>query len=817
MQPNLCFSFSVRMVLWVFLFLCPLFIFSQATDATISGTVKDAGNKPVKYASIALLNFPDSLIIKSTTCNAEGAYRFTGVKNGKYILHASAIGYQTGNDLIIEIVAAKSYHQDILLATATKTLADVKVLSRKPPIQIKADRTILNVAASINVTGSSVFELLAKVPGVRIVNNEDILLNGKRGLAVYLDGKLLQLQGREIIDFLQTLSSANIEQIEMITHPSARYDAAGNAGIINIRTKKNLNVGFNGSVTLTGIVTNYKPKGEGNTNLNYRQKQYSLYGTYSYNGGNYKNALEDTRAQVLANTGITNFSQHYQGTFSRQVHNYRAGADYFLSKRSTLGFVLNGGYTNWIYKRNSTTDIYQSQAKIDSQLISKTIQPKDYRTQNYNLNYLYHDTLGHELNIDASYGSYKTSANSNQSNRYIFGPTLLRFNANTSNNFADITIAAVKADYTQKLWKGILTVGIKWSDVQSDNDLLFYNIINSEAKPDTGRTNHFVYTEKIAAAYFDYSFNYKKFDFQTGLRLEHTASNGSLTTILNNTSKAVDTSYTKLFPNLVINYKANENNNIGLAMSRRINRPAYQTLNPFEFVLDELSYTKGNPFLKPQTAYDIKLSHSFKSIFSSSASFTVIDNYFLGYRDTLAGGKTFSSTINAGTQKFYSLNSSVQLNPKSWWDVFASAESYYQTVNGLAGNQLLKMGQFSWSSSASSTFRFGKWWSTEVSGYYNSGYLDAPALVTPQWSVDAGIQRKVLNESGVIRFNVTDVFGSLQFSLNRNFGGLYYRMYNKWESRQFRLSFNYKFGNKNVKASRSRNNSAAEEQRRVGQ
>ena len=490
---------------------------------------------------------------------------------------------------------------------------------------------------------------------------------------------------------------------------------------------------------------------------------------------------------------------------------------FYLSTKSTLSFTAEIGATNWLYNRNSLTDIYQAPAKIDSQLVSKTIQAKAYRPQSYNINYLYKDTLGHELSIDASYGNYQTEADTRQSNNYINGPALLRSNANTSTNAADITIAAAKADYTQKLWNGSLTAGAKGSNVQSDNDLLFYNVFNGTAKPDTGRTNRFVYTEKIVALYFDYSFSIQKFEFQTGLRLEHTVSSGNLTTILSNTAKAVDTSYTNLFPNLVISYRADKNNDLGLAIGRRISRPAYQNLNPFEFVLDELTYTKGNPFLKPETAYDIKLTHVFKGVLSSSLSYSRINNFMLNYRDTLAGGKTFQSTINAGTQAYWQVTTAIQISPLPWWDVFANAELYEQNVDATVRNQIFKSRQWSWDFTGGSTFRMGKKWSAEISGFYNSKNVDAPAIYLPQWSIDAGLQCKVLKDLGTVRFNVSDVFHTLSYRLTRNFGGLYYRSVSQPETRQARLSFSYRFGNQKMKANRSRKSSAAEEQKRVGQ
>jgi outer membrane receptor protein involved in Fe transport len=350
--------------------------------------------------------------------------------------------------------------------------------------------------------------------------------------------------------------------------------------------------------------------------------------------------------------------------------------------------------------------------------------------------------------------------------------------------------------------------------VKSDNGVSFFNVIDDVNQPDTGRTNQFVYREKIAAAYLMYNLKLKKWEMQAGVRGEHTAAEGTLTTLSKSLVQAVDTSYFNLFPSATVTYNFNDESSLGIAYSKRIDRPNYRSLNPFEFVLDELTYSKGNPFLRPQYTNTIKLSQNYRKL-NVSVSYSNNKDYMMSFIDTIDGRKSYETRINMYYQKLYDLNIFYQLPVAKWWDADFNLYYYYEDIKGLAGKNILHRTQNSYSLSTNHTFRLPHKWTMELSAFYNSRSLWGAFIVDPQWTVDAGVQKKILKDAGIIKLSVSDIFNSLQLSNVRDFGGYYIKSDRTWETTQLRLSFSYKFGNLKLQGPRNRDTGVEEEERRA--
>lgn len=791
--------------------LLPQLLLAQ-TKNIIHGHITDDLQKPIDGAYVSLLNLKDSSAVMAVVTDKNGNYKLN-LSQGQFILQFSAIGF---TNKFITLIKTSDTTYDIQLQPKRTDLQNVFVTSKKPFIQIKPDKILLNVSTSINSTGSSIFDLLRKAPGVKTMGQDGISINGKTGLAVYMDRNKVNLEGQDLIDYLQSLTSSNIETIEIITNPSAKYDAAGNAGIINIITKKNAALGFNGNVSAGTNFSDYKPKYNAATNLNYREKNFNVYGNYSWLSANYK-IIQDLFKIQTDNSGIpTTYDQHYQSKFIRHTNTYKVGADFFLSPKSTFGIIVDGNTFENNPTRSSTTLIYQDINKIDSQLISKILQPKNTNTINYNLNYRYKDSIGREFGVDANYGNFNLNSTGYLNNNYetdsgkLLSQTNYLFYSNTN-----ILIKSINADYQQKLWHGTYSFGAKFSQVNSDNNLLYYDVLNNYNQVDTGQTNHFVYKEKVAAAYLNYNFTTNKWQFQLGARVENTKSTGNLTTITDINIQAVDTSYTNLFPNIVAEYKLNDNNSFGFIYNKRVDRPAYQDLNPFKFVLDDLLYIIGNPFLRPQFTSEIKLSHTFKQQFTTSLSYDNIKDFILNFRDTIGNGKIVQTSTNMRLKQIITLQNSAQLALKNWWDFYYNIDIFHEWMSGPLGHSYLNMSQTSWDIACTNTIKLQKKWTIELTGSYASKYLDAPAFAQAQWTVDVGAQKKILKYAGMLRISISDLFNTDAYNLTRNFGGLYFVNHNKWESRLLKLSFSYKFGNNKVKAPTKKTNGSEEEQSRI--
>lgn len=355
-------------------------------------------------------------------------------------------------------------------------LKEVVVSSVKPVIEVKADKTILNVEGSINAVGQDALELLRKSPGVMVDKDDNLSLSGKSGVQVYIDGRPTPLSGTDLAAYLKTLQSSSIEAIEIITNPSAKYDAAGNAGIINIRLKKNKSLGTNGSVN-AGYTIGIFPKYNGGLSLNHRNKHVNIFGNYNYNDGRYESYMFFNR-RVLD----TLFDQKSTMTFINKGHNFKTGLDYFINKRSTVGLMVNGNLSNNEFGNYSRTPISYIPTGTPYRILVADNSSKAKRNNaNFNLNYRYADSSGHELNMDADYGFYRLNNNQMQPNYYYNPAGNVLIESRIYNMLAptDIDIFTFKTDYEQNLKKGRLGIGGKTSYVNSANDFERFNVISS--------------------------------------------------------------------------------------------------------------------------------------------------------------------------------------------------------------------------------------------------------------------------------------------------------------------------------------------------
>ena len=358
-------------------------------------------------------------------------------------------------------------------------------------IEVQADKTIFNVEGSPSSTGLNGLELLRRSPGVQVDKDDNLSLRGKSNVKVYINGKLSPIQGKDLAQFLKSLNSADIEAIEIISNPGAKYDAAGSGGVINIRLKKNKKLGTNGSVS-AGFVQGITPKADASLSVNYRDAKWNLFSTYSYNTGIYHNDLN-----LLTSSGDTAYNQIGKMASGSQEHNFKFGADYTVNKFNTIGFLINGGITaDGVGSNDGRTSIYRKSRNgvIDSVLIASNDIIYFNHNLNYNLNYRFADTSGHELNIDADYGTFEQNGRSFQQNYYKDATETRSLRANLYRDTTQtiVNIKTLKFDYEQPLSKtSKLGFGAKYSDVKTSNDYNFFNVINDASKFDSLRSRKF--------------------------------------------------------------------------------------------------------------------------------------------------------------------------------------------------------------------------------------------------------------------------------------------------------------------------------------
>ena len=789
----------------------------------ISGLAKDDQGKPLAGASIALKNYKDSSVVKLSISTTSGQYEFSPVAPGRYFVTISHIGYAARSSATFDLLpAANALAPETVLSRAPKALKQVEVAGRKPLVEVRMDKVILNVEGSINEVGSDALELLRKSPGVTVDNNNNLGLSGKNGVQVYVDGRPTYLSGATLADYLKTLQSSSIESIEIISNPSAKYDAAGNAGIINIRLKKNMAYGTNMNLSAgynIGIYSKYN----GALSFNHRDEKLNIYGDVSYNHS--ENLTNATMYRTLLDTF---FLQRSTLVETDNTVNYKTGFDWFINKTRTLGFVINGSSAGSAIRTNSSTPIvYIPTNQTDRLLVANNHTDASRDNVNADLNYRYADTSGHELNIDGDYGVYHLRSNQLQPNGYYdsTGKTLLYSHNYNILSPTDIHIYSIKLDYEENFLKGRLGLGVKSSYVKTENDFHEYDYFLSPPARllDTLGSNDFNYKENINAGYVNYNRTTKSWIFQGGLRVENTNLKGTSTGYKadNTDYTPYDSSftrhYTDLFPSASVTYNKNPAKQWTLSYSRRIDRPAYQDLNPFQFKLDDYTFAQGNTLLRPQYTNSAGLTFMYRYKLTLTLNYSHVQDLSTTLVDTTGGSKAIIKRENLATQNIVSLNASYPFQYK-WYSVFVNLSSFYQLNQANFGpGRIVNLNVFNTTIFSQHSFTLGGGWTGQITQYFTSPNIWQATLQShSMWSLDGGLAKTVLSGKGTFKASVTDIFNTLHWTATSNFAGQYIRTTGGYESRLLKLYFTYRFGNSQVKAARRHTNGAEEENKRVG-
>lgn len=797
-------------------------LFSLGLEAQkITGVIKDEQGKALPGASITLKKTKDSSLVKIAATNAAGQYEFAGILQGRYFITGSFVGHGSKSSAPINISGSGDVNvPELVLVKASGNLKEVVVTSTKPVIEIKADKTVLNVEGSVNAIGQDALELLRKSPGVMVDKDDNLSLSGKNGVQVYIDGRPTPLSGADLAAYLKTLQSSSIEAIEIITNPSAKYEAAGNAGIINIRLKKNKSYGTNGSIN-AGYNIGTFPKYTGGFSLNNRNKYINIFANYNYNRSRSESFMNLNRRLL-----DTLFDQRSTMTFRNKSHNFKVGLDYTINKKSTLGLMVNGNLGENTFNNVSRTPISYIPTNQQVKLLVADNSSKGKRNNaNVNLNYRYLDTTGRELNMDADYGFYQLRNDQMQPNFYYSVPGNSLIDSRIYNMIAptDIDIYSFKTDYEQNFKKGKLGIGGKVSYVNSANNFDRYNVASSFKTLDTLRSNNFNYKENINALYLNYNRAFKGFIVQFGVRMENTNVKGRSNGFVSSGGgvKPYDSTfkrnYTDFFPSAAITFNKKPTSQLGFRYSRRIDRPAYQDLNPFEFKLDEYTFQKGNTFLTPQYTNSFAITHTYKYKLTTTLSYSHVKDVFTQLIDTAEKSKAFITKKNLATQDITSLNISYPFQYKSY-SVFSNLNAYYSHYKANFGTgRTIDVDVYAFNIYQQHTLKFAKVWTAEISGFYTSPSIWQGTFKSKQmYGIDAGLLKTIFKGKGSLKASVSDIFKTMRWGATSSFAGQELKMNGGWESRQFKLNFIYRFGSKDVKAARQRKSGVEEENQRVG-
>jgi outer membrane receptor protein involved in Fe transport len=804
------------------LFFCLLlsvsyFAHAQTRSHIISGSIVGKQNNKLESVTVELYK-NDSILVKSAFTNKEGYFEFSNLSFGTYKLKASEVGYQgaqSGNLVLDEAHPAIIYN-DFNLQESSKEMQQVVVQTKKPLIEQKLDRTIVNVGASVTNAGSTVLEVLEKSPGVTVDKDGNVSLKGKQGVTILIDGKPSYLSGADLANLLKSMNANQIDQIEIMTNPSAKYDAAGNAGIINLKTKKVKYKGFNGNVNLNYGQSAYA-KTNNSINLNYRNNKFNMFLNYSYTnrkgwGGLYINRTYSDNNKTLTAA----FEQPTSSTVHNTNNTLKVGMDYTLSKKTTIGFVASGFVAPDKFIGKSTGYIEDAERNVAAISTSSSINEHNWKNKAANLNFdQKFDSIGTELTADVDYLTYNSaSAQSFENDAYSNNWELQGQETIRGELPVNIKINSGKMDFTKSFKSGLkLETGWKSSVVNTDNASNYFNLNNNNWEPDYSKTNHFVYSENINAGYVNLNKQYKKWGVQTGLRFENTNYNGRQFDNPTRQDSSFSHQYNSFFPTAFVSYHANDKNQFSLSVGRRIDRPAYQDLNPFIYYINKYTYVQGNPFLKPQYTRNIEFTHIYKNFLTTSLNYSLTNDGFAGIFRSI-GDTTILTTGNLAKKSSLGLSINVEIPVRKWWSMSVNGNAQYVKVDGSANGEAINSTGTNFSFNMNNQFKFNKGWSAELSGFYNSRNKDGQFIIAGFGVLNAGVSKQIIDNKLSASLNVKDIFSSSIINGIIHYENVEEHFHQTHDSRMVNIGLVYRFG-KAFKNNTRRNNSTSDEQSRV--
>ena len=674
-----------------------------------------------------------------------------------------------------------------------KKLSAVTITTRKNPVEVQVDKTVLHVASDLVNSGGNLLEVIQKAPGVSVSNEESINMSGKAGVTILVDGRPVQLAGKDLINYLRSIPGAQVDRIEIISNPGARYDAQGNAGIINIRMKRATAQGMNGNLG-AGWTQSVHSRQSLSGLLNIRQGKWNI----NLSSGVGK-ARQFTNGNINRVVGSGADPKLFRNTTTdkdgSESYNAQVAADWFVSSKHSFGAIAKiNHYRNPMYTPGVT--LIGNGGRTDSSLQTINDNHTGNDRYNYNLNYKYEDTTGTVFNVDADNILFRNNNTSFVSTNLLDATgNKYGYTANGQQVSTRINVWSVKADYSKKIRSSGFSFesGMKWSSTRTANDLTASLFVDNRMQTDTGRSNNFNYNESMFAAYFSVSRTRGKWDFQAGLRGEQTNIKGRSLDLKGNRLNYPDSSYFNLFPTLFIRYRINDKQSIGLSYSRRLNRPTYQDLNPFQYIFDNYTRESGNPYLQPEFSQRIELTFVPGASVTISAGISRTTNLMQSI-SSQSGDVTTESDYNIGRadQLYANISFNRQLFP--WWNLYTNLSPFYRKYDAAVAAGKIDFSATGMGWYASNTINAGRDWKFQLSSWGNLATRDGIYATNGLGSLDLGVGKSLFKKKVSIQLACLDLFNTQRWQQRVDFADVKFVYRRKWESRAGRIQVSWKFG-----------------------
>lgn len=768
--------------------------------ATVAG--KESG-MPMQGATVFLQSATDSAHTYSTLTDHAGRFEFYGLPDGSYRMQVSFAGYSDFTDELVVANGRVSQANDILLSAQPTVLENITVNLQKPFVVFRPDKISLNISESALVAGGNAWEAMLKGPGMS-ERNEQITFRGK-SISVLINGRKLNLTGTELKNMLSAMPAGTIEKIEILTIPSVKYEADGNV-VVDIRLSKNKNYGISGSLT-AGLGGGRYLHGNTGLNLNYRNKNMHVHGSYHYNTNEkYNEALTARYSDRNSDLIEARFNR-----IRRNSHHYKAGLDFDLNPNNTVGILLNG----ISIARSHYGETESKRKTADQPQLLSTVSNVGAATYFIPSTNLYFksklDSLGKQIVFNADYFSLEKSWDDHFTTRFYDAekpkPYLLRHNAP-----ARIDIRSASVDYEHPLSKGQVEAGLKTAFTKSDNNVRWEYMEEEQWRKDAGKTNRFIYKENINSGYLTYTgaFGGERYALTAGLRVEQT-NISAISKTLNQMNKL---SYTHVFPNVSITYTPDDDHMVGLSYNKNIVRYSFDVVNPFTVYQSEYSYRRGNPDILPEVNHNLDFSYTLRQSLVFGASYSRLKGV-LAPVYTKQGEAVIHSQENLNhADLFYFYNNWYQPVGSFWTSGlytylgFLKYNTSTKTEGGVNANWVF---QTAWEN----TFQIMSGWNAELSVNYITPHASGISKAGPVFFADAGISKTIAKNKAFLKLSVSDIFDTNRQREDIDYQGLRMHLDQKAESRFIKLQFTYKFGNKNVKGSVKRASKVSDLQERT--
>lgn len=791
---------------------------SQVSFGQINGTVSSENKLPLDGAIVSLIDNSNQKLLKTTFTDEKGIFQFEKIANGKYQIVVENTAFITHKSEVFELKNDISRVENIILKNALTQLKEVTIQSKTPFIERKIDKTVVNVEARLDNAGANVLETLEKSPGVLVTTDGAISLKGKAGVMIYIDDKPTYLAGEALQNYLRSLPANSIKQIEIITNPSAKYDAAGNAGIINIVTKRSKAQGLFGSFAVNANRGIYF-RSNNSLNLNYNSKKVGFYTNIS---GGLSNTYQDLFINRIYknknNIDSAFFNQNSIILNKGRPINLKSGIDFYLTEKTTVGLVAKAAY-NYMDKKVDNTSLISNQSKIAQSSVRADNQ-QDMKNRNlaFNANLRQKiDTTGQAITFDADYVIYRND------NEQVFLNTIFNpVNAQTSskdqldgNLPSRLKIYTFKTDYTKPLSKKTtLEAGLKIAYTNTNNTAEYVDVVGNSRNVNFDLSNQFIYKEYINAAYCNYNTQWNRWQIQSGLRYENTIMRGRQIGNAQQAGSDFKNDYNSLFPTLFAQYQLDSlgKHNLGFSYGRRIDRPNFDFLNPFVSPLDKFTFYTGNPFLVPTFSHNFALTYNIFSLNYSVSRDNIVETLEIDHN-----GKYFSRPNNLNSNQGLSIDATIPITitKKIKSNVYAEVgrtkikSPLYTEQVDWARNYFVAQGNIQW--------QMPKNMLMEISGNYQSNMIYSQLLIKNWGMINFSLQKKIMKQKGSLRLSINDIFWTRRGSgIINNLRSVEANWNSKLDTRNVGLTFSYNFG-KTVKGKEKYKGSGSESEQQRAQ